>query len=111
MSYFSHNVHSLTNSTIINKSCRFRHKNLVELMGYCLNPAALVLEFMEEGNLDSHLHKVYIEGIYLRGWIKAADRAVSYTCIHMPCVAQISYLLCAWFLHSKGEALTLLQNT
>ena len=36
---------------------RYRHKNLVELMGVCRSPPALVLEFMEEGSLFDHLHK------------------------------------------------------
>ena len=39
-------------------TCRYRHKNLVELMGVCKSPPALVLEFMEEGSLYDHIHKV-----------------------------------------------------
>ena len=35
---------------------RFRHKNIVQLMGYCDRPPALIYEFMENGSLFHHLH-------------------------------------------------------
>ncbi|KAG0615822.1 hypothetical protein M758_5G069500 [Ceratodon purpureus] len=37
---------------------RIRHRNLVRLMGYYLNPTnlAMLMEFMPNGSLDSHLH-------------------------------------------------------
>lgn len=35
---------------------RFRHRNIVDLMGYSQRPPALVFEFMENGSLFHHLH-------------------------------------------------------
>ena len=35
---------------------RFRHKNLVELMGYCPKPVCLIYEYMEIGSLYKCLH-------------------------------------------------------
>ena len=35
---------------------RFRHHNLVELMGYCIKPPCIVYEFLEKGCLFSCLH-------------------------------------------------------
>ncbi len=37
-------------------TCRFRHANLVELLGYCSLPSVIVYEFMGEGSLYDHLH-------------------------------------------------------
>ena len=39
---------------------RCRHRNLVDLLGFCSQPPSLVYEFMEEGNLYDRLHKVKI---------------------------------------------------
>ncbi len=36
---------------------RFRHRNLVDLLGYCKDPPALIFEYMEQGSLFDHLHK------------------------------------------------------
>ncbi|XP_065887583.1 uncharacterized protein [Dysidea avara] len=36
---------------------RCRHKNLVELMGYCSKPPMLIYEFMEQGSLHQRLFK------------------------------------------------------
>lgn len=38
--------------------CNMRHRHLVKVLGYCVDSGevALVLEFMEKGNLDEHLH-------------------------------------------------------
>jgi serine/threonine protein kinase len=36
---------------------KFRHPNLVPLMGYCASPPAMVLEYMEGGSLYSALHQ------------------------------------------------------
>lgn len=35
---------------------RFRHRNLVDLMGFCRKPQAIVYEYMEQGSLFQHLH-------------------------------------------------------
>lgn len=35
--------------------CRCRHRNLVDLMGYCLYPPTLIYEYMEQGNLHDKL--------------------------------------------------------
>ena len=40
--------------------CRCRHKNLVELMGYCASPPMLVFEYMEQGTLHDRLFEVYL---------------------------------------------------
>lgn len=37
---------------------RCRHRNLVDLMGFCLSPPMLVYEYMERGNLYDQLFKV-----------------------------------------------------
>ena len=42
---------------IIQLLYRYRHSNLVDLMGYCVSPPALVYEFMEGGSLFDRLHK------------------------------------------------------
>ena len=34
---------------------RFRHRNLVDLVGFCFDPPMLVYEFMEQGNLADRL--------------------------------------------------------
>ncbi|MCO5546827.1 hypothetical protein L7F22_000264 [Adiantum nelumboides] len=38
--------------------CRVRHRNLVKVTGYCVEggEVALVMEYMEEGDLDEHLY-------------------------------------------------------
>ena len=36
---------------------RFRHPNLLPLMGYCTNPPVLVSPFIERGSLYVNLHK------------------------------------------------------
>ena len=38
--------------------CRCRHKNLVELLGFCRSPPMLLYEYMENGNLYDRLFKV-----------------------------------------------------
>lgn len=38
-------------------TCEFRHPNVVPLMGYCVQPPALVMPFMEGGSLLKRLHK------------------------------------------------------
>ena len=38
-------------------SFRCRHKNLVDLVGYCSNPSVLVYEYMEVGNLHNRMFK------------------------------------------------------
>ena len=35
---------------------RYRHKNVVDLMGYVTSPPTIVYEFMDEGSLYDHLH-------------------------------------------------------
>ena len=36
---------------------RFRHPNLLPLMGYCTQPPTLVSPYMERGSLYANLHK------------------------------------------------------
>lgn len=41
---------------------RYRHSNLIELMGYCTSPPGLVFQFMQNGSLYDNLHvKVFIQ--------------------------------------------------
>lgn len=49
---------------IINKTIKIlygcRHRNLVDLMGFCTDPPALIYEYMEQGNLfDRLFNKVF----------------------------------------------------
>jgi hypothetical protein len=37
---------------------KYRHKNVVELMGFCTSPPAIVYEYMENGSLYDNLHTV-----------------------------------------------------
>ena len=49
---------------VVNCICKYmvlfrcRHRNLVELMGFCVTSPALVYEFMERGNLHYLIHTV-----------------------------------------------------
>ena len=43
-------------SLLLSTFYRYRHRNLVELMGFCYKPKAIVYEFMERGNLLRNLH-------------------------------------------------------
>ena len=36
---------------------RYRHPNLIVLMGYCKNPPALVYPYMQRGSLYKNLHE------------------------------------------------------
>ena len=43
---------------------RYRHRNVVGLVGCCRTPPILLFEFMEQGSLLEHLHdKVYIYNV------------------------------------------------
>ena len=43
---------------------RFRHKNLVELMGFCSQPACIVYEYLEIGSLFDCLHIIEVKTIF-----------------------------------------------
>ena len=64
-------------------------------MGYCLNPAALVLEFMEEGNLDSHLH--LCRG-YILAWVDQSSRHGSLVHMYTYALHRSNFIFALWFL-------------
>lgn len=37
---------------------RFRHPHVLQMLGYCVKPSAMVFEYMENGSLFEKLHKV-----------------------------------------------------
>lgn len=50
-------VHTLQQKRICKSFCRrYRHKNLIEFMGFCCSPPAIVFELMERGSLADNLH-------------------------------------------------------
>ena len=45
--------------------CRFRHNNLVQLMGFTKSPPCVVYEFMQNGSLYHNIHEVVYIKFYL----------------------------------------------
>lgn len=57
--YMQFNLPTVITSTLL---CRYRHPNLVDLMGFCVHAeqqmTALVYEYLPDGSLYHSLHKV-----------------------------------------------------
>ena len=71
-----------------------RHQNIVSLLGYCLNPFCMILEFAPQGALDGILANYKRAGVRLSAYVMQK-------CIVQVCIFGISLLV-----NSLGDAYT-----